>query len=300
MGFMGSVAQNTGNIEKAIIEIMDLRERDIIEKDAIKIVGGQGGITGSSASFSQNAMGSLTNSGVLTDAVSKMVGMKDDEKVNDTMLQSIALQNWKRYQVKFNPNSLHLSGHSGGMVQKSEFGKDNGLEYSRGSTTIMMSVQLLFDACDPQDAFMGDKSNLSPTSVATGAAKAFLSGTGNKTITVQPEVEGFIGAIRNRYTRIITFNWGNISYSGSLRNVRAQYSMFNPTGDPVRATVDLSIMCADDDELSGASLAVWQERYKSAFINGSESFAYSNGDAKSFMDKGKSWLGGQAGMLLNL
>ena len=47
MGLMdsitGSVAQNTGNIEKAIIEILDLRERGLVEKQAVMIVGGQGG-----------------------------------------------------------------------------------------------------------------------------------------------------------------------------------------------------------------------------------------------------------------
>ncbi len=299
MDILGSVVNNTGNIEKAIIEIMDLREREVIEKDAIKVVGGQGH-GGDAFSYARSAGGSMTNSGVLTDAVRKMAGFGDEETVNDAMLQSIATQNWKRYKVMFNPNTLHLSGHSGGLVQKSDFGKgNNGLQYSRGSTTIMMSVQLLFDACDPQDAFMGDKLSSSPTATITGVAKGFLSG-GVKKITVQPEVEGFIGAIRNPCTRIITFNWGDLSYSGSLRNVRAQYSMFNMTGDPVRATVDLSIMCADDDELSGASLAVWQARYKDAFENGSESFAYTSGDAKSFMDQGKDWLGGKVGSLLNL
>ena len=77
-------------------------------------------------------------------------------------------------------------------------------------------------------------------------------------------MEGFIGAIRNEYTRIITFHWGEMNYSGVLRSVRAVYTMFNITGDPVRATVDLSITCADS-EIMPRSLYMWKDLYIKAY-----------------------------------
>jgi len=88
--------------------------------------------------------------------------------------------------------------------------------------------------------------------------------------TVQRQVEGFIGALRNENTRLISFNWGDICYSGVLRRVGAEYTMFNVTGEPVRAKVGLTIMCADVKEWPN-SVAVWQERYKSSYLGGSES-----------------------------
>ena len=302
MGLMdsitGSAAQNTGNIEKAIIEILDLRERGLVEKQAVMIVGGQGG---GAPTYQNNADNSYTNLGVMSDSIKKMAGFGKDERPDDEKLKMIASNNWKRYQVKFNPNTLRLSGHSGGVVSQLDYGSEGeegkGNQYGKGDTTIIMNVQLLFDACDPQDAFMGDKANNSVTSMATGVGKAVLTGLGKKKITVQTDVEGFIGAIRNEYTRIITFHWGELNYSGVLRSVRAVYTMFNITGDPVRATVDLSITCADN-ELSDASLAVWQQRYKDSFTNGSESFAYSNGTANSLIGKGKDALGGKFGKMM--
>jgi len=83
-------------------------------------------------------------------------------------------------------------------------------------------------------------------------------------------VEGFIGALRNENTRLITFNWGKLCYSGVLRRVGAEYTMFNVTGEPVRAKVGLTIMCADVKEWPN-SVAVWQERYKNSYLGGSES-----------------------------
>ena len=302
MGMMdsigGSIAQNTGNIEKAIIEILDLRDRSLIEKKSISIVGRQDAAGGAGA-FAGKAGSSFSNLGVLHDAVKALAGFSDEETIDDEKLKSIASNNWKRYQVKFNPTTLQLSGHSGGSIQKSDYDNNGkgGNTLGRGDTTVTMSVQLLFDACDPQDAFMADKSNTSVTSMATGIGKAVLTGFNKKKISVQSDVEGFIGAIRNPNTRIITFHWGKISYSGVLRSVRTVYTMFNITGDPIRATMDLSITCVDS-ELSDASLSVWQERYKASFRKGSESFAYSNGTANSLIGKGKDIAGrGIGGML---
>ena len=117
---------------------------------------------------------------------------------------------------------------------------------------------------------MSDKSNISPTSLAKGAANIALSATKKKKVTVQRQVEGFIGAIRNENTRLLTFHWGEMSYSGVLRNVAVEYTMFNVTGEPVRAVVGLTIMCADA-KIWPNSVAVWQEQYKNSFEK-SESF----------------------------
>ena len=267
-----SATQNLGNIEKAMIEVIDLRGREISYKDAVPVIGGRG-IPGFESSIPGS--GSLINKGILNDYIGSALGLNNESLLlEEGYLKGLAEQK-RLFTVQFNPSSLRLSGHSGGMANMLDYHEGNNNEATYGSvdTTVSLSVDLLFDSMDPQDAFAGDKTNLAPTNVAKGVANAVLSKKKKK--TVQRQVEGLIGALRNEHTRLITFHWGDFCYSGVLRNVSAEYTMFNVPGEPVRAIVSLSIMCADAS-LWPNSLAVWQERYKQSFSKGSESFSKTN------------------------
>ena len=264
----GSSTSYTTNTEKAIIEIIDLRDRDVKLDDSVKIVGkgaSIGSFTGSAGA------GSFIGSGIIADVVGKISGVKGNT-LKASYIEELA-SNRKLFTVQFNPSSVSFSGHAGGMVALLDYNsrKNEGASYKPANTTISMSVNLLFDSMDPQDAFMDDKANLSMTNIGKGVAKAALTVTGNKKTSVQKEVEGFIGALRNRDTRLVTFHWGDFNYSGVLNRISAEYTMFNPVGEPVRANVGITIMCADA-ELWPNSLGVWQQRYKESFEGGSESF----------------------------
>ena len=187
---------------------------------------GKKNVAGKSGSSLKNmAVGnSLVNSGVLSSYLLKSMGLKD------AFLEEAAEKGRKYYTVQFNPSTLTLSGHAGGFVQRLSYDAEdkdhNGIEdpsarVDKQPTTIIMSVSLLFDACDPQNAFLDDKLTLNPTSVGTGIAKGIMQATGNKSTSVQTQVEGFIAALRNGRTRIMTFCWGNFCYSGVLRSVGA-------------------------------------------------------------------------------
>lgn len=261
------VGQGLGNIEKAMIEVIDLRDRDVSLLSAVPIIG-KSALGGFGTS---PVAGSLINKGILNDYVGSMLGLNNRKlELNDQYIENLASSK-KLFTVQFNPSSLLLSGHSGGMVSKLDYDEETDeATQAPVDTTISLSVDLLFDSMDPQDAFMSDKSNMSPTSLAKGAANIALSATKKKKVTVQRQVEGFIGAIRNENTRLLTFHWGEMSYSGVLRNVAVEYTMFNVTGEPVRAVVGLTIMCADA-KIWPNSVAVWQEQYKNSFEK-SESF----------------------------
>ena len=241
---------NLGIIEKAVIEIVDKREDSSKPPLPAVPINGQGGNNGD-------------------------VG--NNQK-----------QNSRFYTVQFNPSTLQLTGYAGGLIQKLDYTagkppkKNDGQDppeqpgkkghknhpksaaYTVGNTTISLNVSLLFDSCDPQDAFMSDKINLSPTGVTTGIVKAGMSIGGRKKVSVQKDVEAFIAALRNRYTRKLVFHWGDFEYKGKLRNVTATYVMFNVMGEPVRAHVDLGMICVDKD-LSKKSLEVWQNKYREIF-----------------------------------
>ena len=100
------------------------------------------------------------------------------------------------------------------------------------------------------------------------------------------EVEGLIAALRSPYTRCITFNWGDMSYEGVLNRVASQYTMFDSSGEPVRAVVQLSLICADE-KVSPNSLGSWQDAYDTAFGGGSKSLVNAGQKLGSLLNIGR-------------
>lgn len=266
----------TGNIEKAVIEIIDMRGRKVIVEPPVEVQGG--GLTGKLSSAvslpSLKASNTLAGISALTDTVNDI---SKGSKLNvlegpASLLSGIEGATRKLFYVQFNPNELSLSGYGGGLASKTDFSeKGNSITFDKADVRITLNVRLIFDKVDPQDAFMADKANTSTTAMATGAAKAALTAKGKKDYSVQTEVEGFIAALRSKYTRRITFHWGTMTYTGILNRVSAQYTMFNVQGLPVRAFVNLSLVCADE-AVSPSSMGMWQAYYQELFEAGNQSY----------------------------
>ena len=266
----------TGNIEKAVIEIIDMRGRKVIVEPPVEVQGG--GLTGKLSSAvslpSLKASNTLAGISALTDTVNDIA---KGSKLNvlegpASLLSGIEGATRKLFYVQFNPNELSLSGYGGGLASKTDFSeKGNSITFDKADVRITLNVRLIFDKVDPQDAFMADKANTSTTAMATGAAKAALTAKGKKDYSVQTEVEGFIAALRSKYTRRITFHWGTMTYTGILNRVSAQYTMFNVQGLPVRAFVNLSLVCADE-AVSPSSMGMWQAYYQELFEAGNQSY----------------------------
>ena len=49
-----------------------------------------------------------------------------------------------------------------------------------------------------------------------------------------------------------------------LNRVSSQYTMFNTTGEPIRAVVNLSIVCMDS-KIDAGNMGVWEKVYTEAF-----------------------------------
>lgn len=272
-----AASQISGNLEKAVIEIIDMRGRELIKEEAVSAGGssgtaGFGGISTALASNvrqSLNTAATMAGSAAITDSVLDMTGNLEAAKFRG----SIGLLHGatkKYFYVQFNPSELSFSGYGGGISAKTDFSGGSGISFESMKVRITMEVRLIFDKVDPQDAFMADKLNTAPTALATGAAKAVKSKLGKKNQSVQTEVEGFMAALRSPYTRRITFHWGKMTYTGVLNRVSAQYQMFNVNGQPIRAAVNLSLVCADEEVMPN-SMGSWQKQYEDAFGAGDQS-----------------------------
>lgn len=259
-------SQSMGNIERAVIVITDNRGRQIKKEDHVEIQPNSsvGLIRAFAVSLMEGAEG-ISPVSVIEAALENVqspVQLPPRVSVPATT---------KIFHVKFNPNELTLSGQVAGGKTKTDFSKGKTIGYGVSSDRITMSVKLIFDKVDPQDAFMADKLTLSASSAVTGLIKANAVKKGKKDYSVQKEIEGFLAALRSPDTRDIVFHWGKMSYSGLLERVSAQYTMFNVTGQPVRGVVNLTLLCVDS-RVSPASMGVWQAQYDAAFQNQNQSY----------------------------
>lgn len=277
MSLSDSVSQRFGNIEKAVIEIIDLRGRKVMVEPPVEVQGG-GGLAGKQSAIPSmsflKASETFAGASALGDTVAYVKKAAGLDVGNNPVspLSMVEGATRKLFYVQFNPSEVSLSGYADRPVMKTDFSKKgSGPEYIRANPRITMNVKLIFDKTDPQDAFMGDKFNMSTTSMVTGTVKAVRSATGEKDNSVQEEVEGLIAALRSIYTRRITFHWGAMNYTGILNRVSAEYTMFNVLGLPIRAYVNLSLTCADKD-VSPGSMGQWQKYYDRLFRDGDQSY----------------------------
>ncbi|MDR1797881.1 MAG: hypothetical protein LBR44_10720 [Clostridiales Family XIII bacterium] len=108
-----------------------------------------------------------------------------------------------------------------------------------------LDVPLIFDQVNNADAFGWDKfttmtqaGSLAKTAVSTVKTGSGLSGD---FYTVQPVVEAFIGGLHTPQHRLFRFVWGEFQFTGYLKFLVAEYTMFSPIGLPIRAVVQLRL-----------------------------------------------------------
>ncbi len=177
----------------------------------------------------------------------------------------------KVLEFQFNPSTLRISAFGGGMSpiqnfakqsdkasgkQKSIADEKSAIQYGPIETHITVEFKVIFDAERNTDAFMADKLN-----ILSSPVKTVTDIVSKDVFSVRQIVEGFIVLVRNHETRLVTFNWGPLSYSGTMNSVQCVYTMFNLSGEPIRAEVSISILT---NQRSG-SLDAWAGKYETGY-----------------------------------
>ena len=168
-------------------------------------------------------------------------------------------------QVQYNPNSIYFDTIAGSQENLS---KDPSNIMSTQLTQISadlvtnMAFQLIFDDMDVMDSFMLDSSMISTGGALSAIGKA--AGIKKNEFTVKNEVEAIIACLLSPYTREVVFAWSDMVFYGQLFQVNAKYTMFNKRGNPVRATVEVTIQQGVDPE-SSAKGGVWDQAFDRAF-----------------------------------
>lgn len=255
-----SLAQTAGVVEKAVIEIADFSGVDFEEKGAQKPGGGKSGLGFDSALVAQYAeKNNIANSVVTAIKETGGVMKKDGFEIHLKLKKT-------RFEVQFNPNELNFVGYGGEQMAIQNYSGTGKNQINNVDSHIEMTIPLIFDKVDNQDAFYSDKFTLGQTSVARGVTKlginAVKSAKGKDTSqSVQQEIEAFTAIIRSNDKRLIRFVWGDMAYEGILNGVNAEYTMFNVNGEPVRATMNLRVVLLDASKYN-QTIRLWTKKYK--------------------------------------
>lgn len=143
--------------------------------------------------------------------------------------------------VQYNPSSLTIQANAEAIPFKYlQANVDEGVpNQNLRPPQVVLSVELIFDDMNTQDAFMMDRMRLSADAlIQDGAAiaKEFKGG-----YTVQPQTNALLATLMRANTKTVTFAWADMAFTGQVIEVEAQYTMFSPSGRPVRSMVHLNI-----------------------------------------------------------
>ncbi len=275
MGIGDYVSNMLGVTSKAIIEIYDLRDREVKEEDMEKLKSADNPMakdTLKNAYAAQEFAGTIAEKKKsLEDAAKNLAdGKVPGVSEEDVITQFVSSGVKRQFSVMFNPSEIRLGGYGGGKFPTTVF--EDGVDINtdkrsafllESQARITFSTKLIFDKTNPSQAFYSDRLTLNATRVERFAvdmikSKALDMDTGS---SVQKEVEAFVAALRDPGTRLIKFIWGDMNYEGVLYQVNAEYSMFNINGQPCRGVVDLSILLADDRAYKG-SCDLFSQKYE--------------------------------------
>jgi len=248
------LANSIGKVEKAVIKVVDdgngKGEDGVRLEDAVC----------KSIPLGQFESAYRISKNVQNDAI------KDLAKLHVDVEQQFATG--KQFTVQFNPATLRLRAAGGGQTEIQNFikGEDEkaaiGISYQPIPFSIHMDVDLIFNKVNPNDAFI--EIGQSPATIK-GAANTVSNLLGkNSTYSIQNEVEGLIAMTRCFTTCVMSFNWGKLCYSGVLQQLDANYSMFNPKGEPIAGTVHLSMILIDEG-VNERNSGKWYKAYQEAF-----------------------------------
>ncbi len=287
MGVGKKLLQNLGFVEKAVVTVYMKTAAQQLRKSA-DIVSSKGRIE-NAAVLMANAVATQAMQNVaegtqsVADATSKVtgaissIGLENMPEVPSPA--NTARGNAKIFTVQFNPSELTISGSGGGFVRQQNYieGAASSIDYQAMKTNVTMSCKLIFDESDPVGSFSplswpggaGGITDLNPVVLSQDvykAAKSIKNGT-----KVRTEVSAFLAAVRNEYCQRVGFSWGENHYEGDVNNVSAQYTMFNTSGEPVRAIVNFSMLMINPNDPAQANSAAqlldptWMKAYKKMF-----------------------------------
>ena len=165
-------------------------------------------------------------------------------------------------QLQYNPSSIQMSTIKGTILNRSAGGgAENTYQQWTVPVQTTMSVDLIFDDMNIMDAF--NMENLVSVSAVRDVGKQMAQ----KEFSVRPLVDALVGAMLSSESQRVVFVWNEMAFDGSLVNVDTTYTMFNRSGEPIRAKVSIQIFQQNEsgDKKTQENLDYWKQAYNRMF-----------------------------------
>lgn len=248
----GNISGALGNLERAAILFPSSYSRSIqLEEDNSRIVEG-------SSSPALNLAYQKLKGNKVGNALGHLdFGIREAVKATWDTTKGDSTKNI--FLVQFNPSSIHISAVGGGNFAVASYGgNDSGVNFQGLNARIDVSMTLIMDAVSNKEAFGQDKLIVEPVELAKAAAAGAATAAG-KNYSVLQQVEGFHAAMRVMDFTQVKFVWGKSVLQGGLTRANSRYTMFSPTGNPIRAEMGITITCL------GEAVKKWKEAYDREF-----------------------------------
>ncbi len=218
----------------------------------------------------------------LTSSISNVGGAKNLAKLKDaagplmeteSKAQDIIRDNGQDYipiKVQYNPSTLRITSRGGKRqgVQNTVGGSGEAayMQIDDPSETTL-SMDLILDDTNINDAFMGDAFNLG---LSAGNIAHKILNVAEHSVVKYSEL--FVACMMRSYSRIIGFVWNKMAFWGELNFVEVTYTMFNNKGEPIRSKIsirlrqDMPADVAENGEVTEyASEQHWEKAFNSLF-----------------------------------
>lgn len=248
-------ASLTGNIEKAIIVVHDYRNRgkQVMEQRPtinVNAKGVNGAVTTTTRARTMNDVATgfaIDRTEVMGNKLNSLSGSVTERAQSVLQGQNVTFPDAedKMFFVQYNPSHLVLNVSMPPPGNVTNTADGHALLDINGTAKLQLTVELIFDEMSTYDAFMWDKftANILTSTLSASAITNTVNAVkdSKKVFSVQPEVEALLSALRDQFTRTVSFRWADFTFIGSVETVRATYTMFSPSGRPIRAKVMLRI-----------------------------------------------------------
>lgn len=234
----------TGNTAKACLVVHDVRAKAKaleLQQQKLGVLGVRNALQTEQLSRVTNTLNALQNGAA---SAQQMAGAMNTDKT---------------FFVQFNPSSLQMYSTNTPDPRRDVSGTNDDQTTTNdvvSAPRVELTTTLIFDKMNIYDAFMFDKFN---TGVSATTVTNIVTLAKGATFTVQPYVEGLISALRNPYTRSMTFQWADFSFTGRLHQLQANYKMFSVSGRPIRAEVQLRLR----QDLDTQDMQRWKSQFNS-------------------------------------
>lgn len=251
----GAVGSLTGGVEKGYLLIKKANTVPVKPGNTI-MPQESGGSASSKLSAVKNAGKQMSQKAgqKLTAAANVLKGMSSHITAN--------AGDYVPIQLQYNPSSIQVSTMKGTILNRGAGGgAENTYQQWKVPVQTMMSVDLIYDDMNIMDAF--NMENLVSISAVRDVGKQMAQ----KEFSVRPLVEALVGAMLKSESQRVVFVWNEMAFDGSLVSVDTAYTMFNRSGEPIRAKVSIQIFQQNGSEEEGTqeNLDYWKQAYNKLF-----------------------------------